>query len=301
MEANEYRKRVATIATSLVGSAKNLDDDLYEENYENEMALKPTEDYDSYKIGKFCVYVMRLAGVPASIFPNYLRREDFDRLGATEDMPPAKGDVVLIQNGFDDEVAIVTEVGQRSLSLVCRIPLMDSNDVWAKNIATGSDFILGRISPDYGFERTRGLLRKTQVPLIIKSTFIRRFQRWLKSKGDETIATDGNITKAFIKSLVTDWQAQLNRSAKAGIPVTGVFGAESARGANSKILATGSRGNLVYILQGSLYAHGYDPKGFDGKFTKSTREAVIAFQKARKLQESGTSTAETWESLLTKW
>ncbi len=67
------------------------------------------------------------------------------------------------------------------------------------------------------------------------------------------------------------------------------------------ILRQGAQGEPVRALQRLLYAMGYpigtkDP--MDGKFGEKTDAALRAFQKSRKLPDSGATDRATWEALL---
>lgn len=67
-----------------------------------------------------------------------------------------------------------------------------------------------------------------------------------------------------------------------------------------KQLSKGATGEQVKTLQRLLLALGYkmDGYGADGSFGGATERAVIAFQKARKLDVDGIVGAQTWNALL---
>jgi peptidoglycan hydrolase-like protein with peptidoglycan-binding domain len=54
----------------------------------------------------------------------------------------------------------------------------------------------------------------------------------------------------------------------------------------------------VYVLQGLLYAAGYDPGGLDGTFGTNTLAAVKKFQAAKGLTVDGEAGADTFGALL---
>lgn len=66
------------------------------------------------------------------------------------------------------------------------------------------------------------------------------------------------------------------------------------------VLKQGATGNQVKTLQRLLSSFGYSlgSSGVDGSFGPATKKAVIAFQKARKLEQDGIVGAKTWNALL---
>ena len=83
-----------------------------------------------------------------------------------------------------------------------------------------------------------------------------------------------------------------------GIAVpNGVFG--PATKANCPTIPTKTTNpKFVYLLQYALYCNGFDPNGFDGKYSSGTQTAVTNFQKFTCLGADGTAGQQTWASLL---
>ena len=133
---------------------------------------------------------------------------------------------------------------------------------------------------------------------------IREFQAWINkylpmqylgAKLEED-GIFGPITrKASVKSL----QYWLNKQYRAGLAVDGGYGPLTK--AACKMLCKGASGDGVYILQGLLYCHGYDPKGFDGSFGVNggtgCLNAVKSFQRDRGLEVDGKAGPLTFEKL----
>lgn len=63
-------------------------------------------------------------------------------------------------------------------------------------------------------------------------------------------------------------------------------------------LKIGDSGIMVYILQGLLYANGYDPEGFDGKYGADTAAAVRRLQADENLDKDGSAGKDTFAVLL---
>lgn len=64
------------------------------------------------------------------------------------------------------------------------------------------------------------------------------------------------------------------------------------------VFKLGSRGEKVRLIQEALRELGYDPGPLDGIYGERTRQAVIAFQRASKLNADGIVGGITWASLL---
>ena len=63
-------------------------------------------------------------------------------------------------------------------------------------------------------------------------------------------------------------------------------------------IRVGSRGTVVRIAQALLVCRGYKSAYVDGEFGGDTKDAVIAFQKARGLERDGVIGKNTWAKLL---
>ncbi|MGG0720432.1 peptidoglycan-binding domain-containing protein [Robertmurraya massiliosenegalensis] len=103
----------------------------------------------------------------------------------------------------------------------------------------------------------------------------------------------GSKTRAAaIKALQTEHNRQYN----ARLVIDGIYGPKTK--AAIRTIRKGTRGILVYILQGLLYCQGHDPKGFDGVFGDNTEAAVLALQKATKITQDGLPGKNTFDKLV---
>ena len=90
----------------------------------------------------------------------------------------------------------------------------------------------------------------------------------------------------------------------AGAANTTVVKEESKVMIEMNVLRKGATGEQVKTLQRLLSALGYKMKngkqvyGVDGSFGQATYNAVVAFQKAKKLEQDGIVGAKTWNALL---
>lgn len=64
------------------------------------------------------------------------------------------------------------------------------------------------------------------------------------------------------------------------------------------LLKYGSVNKSVSALQSLLKSFGFDPKYIDGEFGNRTETALCDYQRARNLEVTGTTNAETWKALL---
>ena len=133
---------------------------------------------------------------------------------------------------------------------------------------------------------------------------VKEFQQWLNSYlpikylGTK-LEIDGRFGSASKKAAVKAYQYWLNSTYSAGLAVDGGYGPLTR--AKAPLLVKGSKGPGVYILQGLLYAKGYDPKGFDGSFGVNggtgCLNAVKAYQTAVGIEVDGKAGAETFGKL----
>jgi hypothetical protein len=120
---------------------------------------------------------------------------------------------------------------------------------------------------------------------------VAEFQKWLGVTVDGLYGTQ--TKKAAIKAL----QTALNKVYSAGLTVDGVYGTKTKTANAKHPVKLGATGDLVYVLQGLLYAVGYDPGGLDGKFGSKTMLAVKKFQTAKSLTVDGEAGADTFSAL----
>lgn len=106
------------------------------------------------------------------------------------------------------------------------------------------------------------------------------------------------IDHAAVKAM----QTALNRSYSAGLTVDGIFGAKTLAAVKAHLLSYGKRGYYVKWVQQRLTDLGF--RGTmgtpDGIFGKNTKNAVLNFQKAKKLAADAIVGAETVKQLIRK-
>jgi hypothetical protein len=129
------------------------------------------------------------------------------------------------------------------------------------------------------------------------NTHIKQFQTWLNTNYKTGLAVDGSFGRLTRVGAVKALQTYLNSSCQAGLTVDGVYGTLTASWLRKNSVIKGSRGDIVYILQGLLYCRGYDPGGFDGIFGYNTLTAVKKFQSAKGLTADGEAGADTFSAL----
>lgn len=125
---------------------------------------------------------------------------------------------------------------------------------------------------------------------------VKKYQEWLKSYTGVPLYIDGDCGAITKETSVRAMQKFLNAEYYAGLVVDGKFGPKSQ--AAFKLIKKGVRGTNVYILQGLLYGHGYDPAGFDGSCGTGCDAAIRAFQKDHGLSVDGQCGAKTFATLI---
>lgn len=100
--------------------------------------------------------------------------------------------------------------------------------------------------------------------------------------------------------IVKELQRELNIQANANLVVDGYFGTETLN--KCIIVMEGASGNLTKIIQKRLIALNYSvgSYGADGIFGASTKNAILKFQKDRKLTSDGIVGKTTWKELFKK-
>lgn len=312
----DYRKLIVEFAEKLIGTSEPNGDDQFIKAYNK--ATGSNFNMETPWCAMFVTYCARMVGVPTSVIPNFAsctvslntffkkKGQWHPRAGYT----PKPGDLIYYDWDKDNGPNHVGLVKEIIGSKVVTIEGNTSNPagktkydgVYSKKVALTSSTILGYASPAYPTTGSQPSATESKVPAMTKSTHIKNFQSWLNTKYKAGLAVDGIIGPKTKTAIIKAWQSQMNASYKTGLIVDGLFGPACKSAASKHLVSTKTKAvNLNYILQGLLYAHGYDPKGFDGAFGPGCQAAVKAFQKARKLELDGLVGPESWCSLMTKW
>jgi N-acetylmuramoyl-L-alanine amidase len=111
----------------------------------------------------------------------------------------------------------------------------------------------------------------------------------------QNIAVDGIVGSATKKALRKALQMQLNANGtKPPLVVDGIWGAKTR--AAVPLVRLGDRGNMVWLIQAALVAHGYNIAA-DGIFGQGTQNALIDFQRKNGLSADGIAGPNTFERL----
>ena len=315
--ATNYREAIVACAKKYIGTTEPKGDDQFIAAYNKSVGTN--FNMETPWCAMFVTYCARLAGVPTTIIPNFAScsvsiNSFFKPKGVwhlrTSGYKPQAGDLIYYDWDKDSSPNHVGIVAGIEGNKVVTIEGNTSNPagktaydgVYSKKVALTSTTILGYVSPAYPSTTAAPSVTETKVSSLVKSTHIKNFQSWLNTTYKSGLAVDGIVGINTKRAIIKAWQTQMNTSYKAKLVVDGLFGAACSTAANNHLLSQKSKAaNLVYILQGLLYAHGYDPKGFDGIFGSGCLAAVKSVQKARSLEVDGVVGAMTWQSLMTKW
>ena len=113
-----------------------------------------------------------------------------------------------------------------------------------------------------------------------------QFQTWLNAYYGTGINADGLWGPKTRSAAIRALQMELNHAYGAGLRPDGIWGPKTQAALVS--VQPGDAGYLVRIIQGVLYARGYDPNGFDGVYGSGTKTAVWFFQRDKNLEATGT-------------
>lgn len=110
--------------------------------------------------------------------------------------------------------------------------------------------------------------------------------------GSKATSTSSSSQNNFVKQL----QQTLNKTRNANLVVDGIAGPLTLGAC--PLLACGSMGTIVSLLQSRLNSIGFSSGNVDGMFGQNTKKAVMNFQKSRKLSVDGIVGKNTWTELL---
>ena len=119
---------------------------------------------------------------------------------------------------------------------------------------------------------------------------------WLNDTYNAGLVVDGIWGPRTRAAAIRAFQTELNDQFGADLDVDGIWGPKTQAAAVN--VRWGARGNLTRIIQGALYARGYDAHGFDGIFGPGCERAVRAFQHNSGLWADGIVGPNTWAALL---
>lgn len=313
----DYRKLIVECAKKYIGTKEPSGDDQFIKAYNSWAGTN--FNMETAWCAMFVTYCARMSGVPTTVIPNFAScsvslNTFFKPKGRwhlrTSGYTPKPGDLIYYDWNGDKNPQHVGIVADVSNTKVTTIEGNTSNPagktqydgVYSKTVSLTSSTILGYVEPAYPTSGTTASATETKVSSMVKNTHIRDFQAWLNKNYKSGLDEDGECGPLTKKAIIKSYQTQMNTSYKTKLEVDGVFGTMCTAAANDHLLSTKTKApNLIYILQGALYCHGYDPKGFDGIFGTGCQTAVKAFQKARSLEVDGIVGGETWKSLCNKW
>ena len=131
----------------------------------------------------------------------------------------------------------------------------------------------------------------TQMPAAdTRIDTVREVQTWLNASCGANLVTDNIYGPATRRALICTLQRAI------GTTADGVVGPKTR--AALPIIRTGSRGTVVRVAQAFLVCRGYRSAYVDGEFGDDTKAAVIAFQKAYRLNPDGVIGKNTWRKLI---
>ena len=257
----------------------------------------------------FLTYIARMIGIPTAIIPNMADVNTImewfktrDRWHDRNGYMPRPGDFIFFDPNVDripDHIGMVTDVIDNKVYFADCI-LKGNNSKYIINLRSyviTSKYIMGYTTPDYSGENTHCVFNTTHVSSLVKSTHIQRFQIWLNNVYNADLLATGDMKASTRSAAIIAWQTEMASTFSiARHFTTGVFDLACQRAANQyPIKRIAKNTNLVYLLQGMLYAKGYNPGKFSGVLDTSTLAAVHAFRRARHINEN-----DIWQELFSR-
>jgi peptidoglycan hydrolase-like protein with peptidoglycan-binding domain len=162
------------------------------------------------------------------------------------------------------------------------------------NYANIAKKVAGKITPDSGVS-TPVATTSSDTKSNIGNSAVKQIQTWLNTNYKTGLAVDGAYGAKTKAALVKALQTELNKQTGAKLVVDGIYGSKT----NAAVIniQLGSQGNITRTLQGLLICNGYSTNGFDGVFGNGTRNAVIAYQRAKGLTADGIAGKYTFAKL----
>lgn len=165
----------------------------------------------------------------------------------------------------------------------------------------GNGYVLEARGHEYGVQKNR-LRDRSSLELWGKASWIsyetdsgntksypeqvKRFQTFLNEKYRRGLAVDGRGGPGTKMSAIAGMQAELNKLGER-LAVDGYCGAATREAMSRHMVQRGSKGNMVYIVQGLLYGAGYDCDGFDGSVGAGCEAAIRRYQNDKGLEVDG--------------
>lgn len=308
--ATNYRNVVVNLAKQEVGTIGGAasGDDKYIKYYNS--ITGTTFDVSSTPwCAIFVTYIMRHAGVPTTVCPNYAGCTNFRDTflipkgywKTRSSYTPKPGDIIMFNwkgsTSKLDHTGIVESVSGGKVYTIEGNSTAGTKQsaVRRRSYALTSKYIIG-----YGAINLDGITVPSPVPNTVPSTntlkdAVKRFQTWMNANYGTKLEIDGSFGPKSRFGAIKTLQTILNREYDANVPVDGLFGTKTT--AAVKAVRKGSTGNLVYLAQGSLYGRGYDAGGFDGSFGPAMDRAVRKFQADKSLASDGSVGPATWKKL----
>lgn len=306
----DYRALLVSAAAAEVGASAPRGDDLYIAFYNSLTGTKFPLDSTPW-CAIFVTYLARKVGIPTSVIPNFasctISRDSFwkpnSRWRNKSLYTPVPGDIIYFDwdlSGNCDHVGIVKDVRSG------RVYTIEGNTkgntatygVREKSYPITYGTICGYAEPDYN--KIDGNVSNNEEPSDNTMTkYVKEYQVWLNSKFDTGLVIDGSCGPLTQIASIKAIQTTMNREYGKALAVDGSFG-PATKGA-VKAIQQGAKGTLVYIAQGLLYGHGFNPDGFDGSFGPGMLKAIRAFQSWAEITVDGSCGPNTWHNLCTKW
>ena len=280
-------------AISYLGASEPNGDDQFIQYYNN--LTGSTFNMSTPWCAIFVTVVARQVNAPISLVPTYAGCDAgvsaFKKAGRYEiakgyggTYTPQKGDVIFFSDGYNQNDSTHTGyVVSVSGSTIKTIEGNMSDKVGYRTIDASNKYIIG-----YGRVRDfdgSGTVEPAQ-------NMISTLQTWLNNNYASGLTVDGAFGPKTKTAAIKAYQKVL------GVTADGSFGPNTKAAVTT--LKVGSSGNAVYLLQGMLYCHGYNPSGFDGVFGSGCRDAVIRFQSNNGLDADGYAGPNTMYVLYNK-
>lgn len=305
----DYRKLIVSLAKTQVGINAPKGDDVYIKFYNNITGSSFSVNGTPW-CAIFVTYIARKVGIPTNVIPNFAScttsRDKFwkpnGRWRSKSQYTPIAGDIIYFDwdlSGDCDHVGIVTAVQSGRVYTIEGNTKGSSNayGVRTKSYPLNYSGIAGYAEPNY--DNSGETSDNVDSNDNTQTAYIKKYQTWLNVNFGSGLIIDGSCGPLTRTASIKAIQKTMNLEYKKNLDIDGSFG--PATKAAVKAIQQGATGTLVYIGQGLLYGHDFDPNGFDGSFGPGMTTAIKAFQSWAGIVVDGSCGPDTWKNLCTTW
>ena len=195
-------------------------------------------------------------------------------------------DVGNFNTGNEATVLVNSGLFQKKISVTSSTTLYNGDVLVTKTKAHTVAVVSGR---------ARSSSSSSTATTSSKIDTIKEVQKWANTNYKSGLSVDGGYGDKTKKALVKILQTELNQTYGAELSVDGVFGDKTK--AACPTLKSGSKNDVVGVLQAFLICNGYTSAYLDKDYGNATIKAVKSYQSKKGLEADGIAGKNTFAKL----